>query len=169
MKKLNFNAFFSTFKIKKYNYDINKVIGVKENKKFILLADKKLIRIYRGNLKSTPLLCSYIPIENAIFYNFSVEKNVIEKIDLDSFVETKVYEEAGLLETEEYIIKYKIIDKFADDKKVIIQCVIVPVSFVNKYYQPIIQQTDYIDYLSFPAFAYKSLYNENILKKANFP
>ncbi len=167
MKKLDFNSFFSGFKIKKYNYDINKVIGVKNNQKYILFADKKLIRIYRGKLKSTPLLCSYVPIENAIFYNFNVEKNVIEKIDLDSFVETKVYEEAGLLETEEYVIKYKIIDKLNDDKKVIIQCVIAPVSFINKYYQSILNKTDYIDYLSFPAFAYKSLYNENILKKGN--
>ena len=167
MKRLDFNSFFSRFKIKKYNYDVNRIIGVKNNQKYILLADKKLIRIYRGKLKSSPLLCSYVPIENAIFYNFSIEKNVIEKIDLDSFVETKVYEEAGLLETEEYVIKYKIIDKLNDDKKVIIQCVIVPVSFINKYYQSILKETDYIDYLSFPAFAYKSLYNENILKKGN--
>lgn len=167
MKKLDFNSFFSGFKIKKYNYNVNKIIGVKKNQKYILFADKKLIRIYRGKLKATPLLCSYVPIENAIFYNFSVEKNVIEKIDLDSFVETKVYEEAGLLETEEYIIKYKIIDKLNDDKKVIIQCVIVPVSFINKFYQPILKETEYIDYLSFPAFAYKSLYSEKILKKGN--
>ena len=167
MKKLDFNSFFSGFKIKKYNYNVNKIIGVKKNQKYILFADKKLIRIYRDKLKSTPLLCSYVPIENAIFYNFSVEKNVIEKIDLDSFVETKVYEEAGLLETEEYIIKYKIIDKLNDDKKVMIQCVIVSVSFINKFYQPILKETDYIDYLSFPAFAYRSLYSEKILKKGN--
>jgi len=165
--KLNYNSFFSKLKIKKYNYDLNKVVGVKGEQKYILFGDKKLIRIYRGKLKSTPLLCSYVPIENAIFYNFSIEKSIIEKIDLDSFIETKVYEEAGLLETEEYIIKYKLIDKLNDDKKVMIQCVIVPVSFIQKNYKYILEKTDYIDYLSFPAFAYKSLYNENILKKGN--
>jgi len=168
MKKENLTKFLSKIKfIKKYNYDINKVIGIKDNDRYILYADKKLIRIYRGNLKSTPLICSYIPIENAIFYNFTVEKSLIEKVDLDGFIETKVYEEAGLLDTEQYIIKYKIINKLIDEDKVLIQCVIVPVSFVENAYEYIIKETGYIDYLSFPAFAYKSLYEEKIIKKGN--
>ena len=168
MKKEDFINFFKKIKFfKKYNYDINRVIGVKDKEKYILLAEKKLIRIYRQNLKSTALLSSYIPIEHAIFYNFDIEKNVIESVDLDSFVETKVYEEAGLLETEEYLIKYEIIDLLKDEKKVMIQCVIVPVNFISKKYEYILKESGYIDYLSFPAFAYESLYNENILKKGN--
>ena len=168
MKKEDFINFFKKIKFfKKYNYDINRVIGVKDNEKYILLAEKKLIRIYRQNLKSTALLSSYIPIEHAIFYNFEVEKSVIENVDIDSFVEIKVYEEAGLLDTEEYLIKYEIVDLLKDERKVIIQCVIVPISFISKNYDYIIKETGYIDYLSFPAFAYESLYNENILKKGN--
>ncbi len=168
MKKEKIKNFFSKFSFfKKYNYDINRVVGVKGDEKYVLLAEKKLIRIYRGKLKSTPLLCSYIPIENAIFYSFEVESNVIENVDLDSFIETKVYEEAGLLETEEYVVKYEIIQSLKDEKKSIIQCVIVPVNFIAKNYEYILKETGYIDYLSFPAFAYKSLYKENILKKGN--
>jgi len=153
--------------LKKYNYEINNVIGVKGEDKYILFADKKLIRIYRNNLKSPSLICSYIPIENAIVYNFVIEKSLIDKVDLYDLVETRVYEEAGLSETEEYIIKYKIIDKLMDEDKVLIQCVVVPVSFIEKSYKNIINQTGYIDYLSFPAFAYKSLYEEKIIKKGN--
>ena len=168
MKKEKITNFFSKFSFfKKYNYDVNRVVGIKGDERYVLLAEKKLIRIYRGKLKSTPLLCSYIPIENAIFYSFDVEANVIENVDLDSFIETKVYEEAGLLETEEYIVKYEIVKSLKDEKKVVIQCVIVPVNFVTKNYEYILKETGYIDYLSFPAFAYKSLYKENILKKGN--
>jgi len=168
MKKENLFEVFSKLKIiKKYNYDINKVVGLKDNDRYILYADKKLIRIYRGNLKSTPLICSYIPIENAIFYNFMIDKSLTEKVDLDGFIETKVYEEAGLLDTEQYIIKYKVVDKLIEEDKVLIQCVIVPVSFVEKSYRYILEETGYIDYLSFPAFAYKSLYEEKIIKKGN--
>ena len=168
MKRLNFKNHFSGMKFfQKYNYDINRVIGVKDNEKYILLADKKLIRIYRDKLKATPLLCNYIPIENAIFYSFEVEKNVIENVDLDSFIETKVYTDAGLLETEEYIIKYEVITELKDDKKAVIQCVIVPVDFIKKNYTSILKKSGYIDYLSFPAFAYKALYQENILKRGN--
>jgi len=171
MKKLEINSFFDKFKnvkfFKKFNYDIDRVIGVKDNERYILFFKKKLIRIYRDKLKSAPLLCSYIPIENAIFYSFETEKNVIENVDLDSFVETKVYEEAGLLETEEYIIKYEVVKNLKEEKKVVVQCVIVPVNFILKNYEYIVKETDYIDYLSFPAFAYKSLYQENILKRGN--
>ena len=161
-KKLDFSKVF-----KKYDYDINRVVGVKEKERYILLAEKKLLRIYRDKLKSSSLICSNIPIENAIFYSFEVEKNVLENINIDAFVETRVYEEAGLSETEKYIIKYEIIDALKDEKNVIIQCVIVPENFIEKSYEYILKETNYIDYLSFPAFAYKALYEENVLKEGN--
>jgi len=168
-KKANLKELFNYKKwLQKYDYDINKVIGVKDSSKYILYTDKKLIRIYRGKLKSNSLISSYIPIEEAIFYNFTVEKNVMDKlVDRDSFIETKVYEEAGLQETEEYIIKYKIIDKLQKEGQVLVQCVIVAKSFIEKSYEDLIKKVGYIDYLSFPAFAYKSLYEEKILKKGN--
>jgi len=158
-----------SFKLfKKYNYNIDEVIGVKnKDEKYILYFDKKLIRIYRGNLKTNALICSTIPIEQVIVYNFYVEKNVIDKIDLDAMVETKVYEEAGLKETEEHIIKYKIIDKYKDNDYVSIQCVIIPMSLINENYKFILDEVGYIDYLSFPGFAYKALYAEGLLKKGN--
>ena len=153
--------------LKKYNYDVNKVIGVKGKERYILYVDKKLIRIYRGKLKSTPLLCTYIPIENAIFYSFRLERNVIDKIDLDSFVETKVYDEAGVDETEEYVIKYEIVEKLKDDKYVEVETVIVPSTFLKSNYKDILKETGYIDYVSFPAFSYRALYEEGILKEAD--
>ncbi|WP_457562958.1 hypothetical protein [Caminibacter pacificus] len=159
------NSGFGLFK--KYNYNIDEVIGVKGKEKYILYVDKKLIRIYRGNLASSPLLCSYVPVESAIFFSFLLEKSVLEKIDLDSYIETKVYEEAGVEETEEYIIKYKLVDKYQDPKYVVVETVIVPTNLINTHYKEVLEQTGYIDYLSFPAFAYKALYAEEILKKAN--
>ena len=173
MKKIDINNIknrFSKLKfLKKYNYDTDKVIGVKPNSKdkYILLADKKLLRIYRDKLNSTPLLNSYIPIENVIFYNLEVEKSILDKVELDKFLETKIYEETGVDETEKYIVKYKIVDLLQDEKKVVIENIIVSETFVNKHFKDIIKQTGYIDYLSFPAFSYKSLYQEEILSVAN--
>ncbi len=151
----------------RYNYDYNKVIGVKNKERYILYNDKKLLRIYRENLKSQALLSSYVPIEDAIFYNFTIESTVLEKIDLEAFIETKVYEEAGLSETEKYIIKYKIIDKLNNEKEILIQTVIVPENYIKSSYDYILKEAGYIDYISFPAFAYKTLYDENILQKAD--
>jgi len=153
--------------LKKYNYNIDEVIGVKGKERYILYIQKKLIRIYRGKLRAAPLLSSYIPIDNAIFYSFKVERSVIEKIDLESFIETKVYDEAGVDETEEYVIKYKVVDKLSDEKFVEIETVIVPVTFLLNNYKEIVKESGYIDYLSFPAFSYRALYEEGILKKAD--
>ncbi|QCT94276.1 hypothetical protein FE773_03500 [Caminibacter mediatlanticus TB-2] len=168
IKTNKFKKIFNNINLfKKYNYNINEVVGVKDNEKYILYVDKKLIRIYRGPLKSAPLICSSLLLEDAIFYNFEIEKNVINKVDISSFIETKVYEEAGIDETEEYEIKYKIVDKLKDDKYVIIETVIVPISKINQKFEYILKETGYIDYISFPAFSYKALYEEQILKKAN--
>ena len=168
MKYLNLKKF--DFKIKffkKYNYNIDEIIGVYGENKFILYNKKKLIRIYRNSLTSKALLSSYIPIDQAIFYSFEIEKNVLQKINLENYIETKIYEEAGIEETEKYFIKYKIVDALKDEKFVIIETIIVPYSYLENGYQNIIEQTGYIDYISFPAFAYKALYDEKVLKKAN--
>jgi ribosomal protein S8 len=164
----NFKETFSNIKFfKKYNYDINRVVGIKGDGRYILYADKKLLRIYRDSLKGSPLLNSYIPIEQAIFYNFEIEKNVIEKVDIDKFIETKVYEETGLDETERYIIKYKLVDLLKNNKKIMIETVIVPETFIKNNFEYILKDTGYIDYISFPAFSYKFLYKEEIISIAN--
>ncbi len=152
---------------RKYDYDINKVIGVKEDKRYIIYQDKHLLRVYRDSIKSQALLSTYIPIEDAIAYSFQVERSVISKIDLDSFVETKVYAEAGIDETEKHIIKYKVIDSLKDEKYLMIETIIVPYGIIESHFDYILEESDYIDYISFPAFAYKTLYAENVLERAN--
>jgi len=171
MKKIDFNSIKKSLLnskfLKKYDYDINRVVGVKKEESYILFADKKLLRIYRGKLKSAPLLTSYIPVEHVMFYNFEVEKNILEKVDLDKFIETKMYEETGIDETEKYMVRYKLVDFLQDDKKIMIETVIVAESFIKNYFKDIVEKTGYIDYLSFPAFSYQSLYQEGILRLAN--
>ena len=153
--------------LKKYDYNIDDVIGVKDDERFILYTKRKLIRIYHGNLKSKSLLSTYIPIENAIFYNFELDKSILEKVEIDEYIETKVDEGAAVNEIDKHVIKYKIIDSIKDEKKVMIEAIIVPESFIKNAYKDILEETGYIDYISFPAFAYKALYEEEIIKKAN--
>ena len=171
MKKLELEKLTNNLRpgfLKKFNYDINDIIGVKDQEKFILYTKKKLIRIYRGSLKSKALLSTYVPIEQAVFYNFEIEKNVLEKIEnIDDYIDTRVYDEAGVDETEKYIIKYKIIESMKDEKLVTVEVIIIPASYIEKGYKDILKESGYIDYISFPAFAYKALYEEKILQKAN--
>ncbi len=157
---------FFGFKIKKFNYDIDKIIGIDANNdKFILDKKQKIIKRYNERLKSNALLSTYIPIEEVIFYTFETEKNILSKINIDDFVEVKVYEEAGIEESEKYFIKYKINSK--NEKTVKIETIIVSYSFIENGYEKIINETGYIDYISFPAFSYEILYEEKIIQKAN--
>ena len=88
-------------------------------------------------------------------------------MDLESYIETRVYEEAGVEETQEYEIKYKIVDKLKDDKYVVIETVIVATEDLDREFECILKEAGYIDYISFPAFSYRALYEEGILKKGN--
>jgi len=153
--------------LKKYDYNINEVIGFIEDEKYILYADKKLISFYNGDLHSKALLTTYIPIDAAIFYSFELKKSVLEKVELNEFIETKVYEEAGVDQTESYVIKYNVIDLLKDSKEVTIECVIIPESYLIEEYSPIIDKVGYIDYISFPSFSFRALYNEDLIPRSN--
>ncbi|MRJ07235.1 MAG: hypothetical protein C6I01_06925 [Epsilonproteobacteria bacterium] len=151
--------------LKKYDYNVDEVIGVKDKERYILHADRKIIRIYRGStLKGEPLLCSYLPLEKAIFYSFELDKGAVERTsspdELMSMIETEIYANAGIDETEEYIIKYKLVKNLKNEKKVGVEAVIIPSTFVEFEYADIIQETGYLDYLSFPAFSFGALYND---------
>jgi len=54
-----------------------------------------------------------------------------------------------------------------DEKLVTVEVIIIPAGYIENGYKDILQESGYIDYISFPAFAYKALYEEKILQKAN--
>ncbi len=175
--KIDLSKFKSLFV--KYDYNINEVIGIDKEKlennqyketAYILYADRKLIRYYRGNLRAAPLMNGYIPIEDAMPFNFQVEKSVIEKLtkeEIKEYIETQVYESGGLKEEEEYEIKYTLIEDEEDEGIYKVETVVVARSAIEYKFRDLLERVGYIDYISFPAFSYKSLYEAEILKKAN--
>ena len=139
--KIDLSKFKSLFV--KYDYNINEVIGIDKEKlennqyketAYILYADRKLIRYYRGNLRAAPLMNGYIPIEDAMPFNFQVEKSVIEKLtkeEIKEYIETQVYESGGLKEEEEYEIKYTLIEDEEDEGIYKVETVVVARSAIE--------------------------------------
>jgi len=164
MKKNNFEKYF-----KKYSYDINKIVGINPFNfdEIYLLEDRKISKITSKDIKDEYLISSYIPNKNVITYEFKIQKNLLDKIELYDYVETKCYEEVGLDEAEEYIFKYKIRESATDTKNVLIEVLIVSKKQLEEYYSPIKEKYGYLDYLTYPGFAFSVLYQEKVLEPLN--
>ena len=154
-------------KLKKYNYDTNKVIGVKpeDPNAYIFLGKSKVIRRYHDKLKSSALICSYLPIEEIIPFSLEIEKSLYDKINLDNYIKTKIYEEANLPEQEKYIYRYEIVESI-DNKKVFIQVYLISEFLIKEKFKEFYEEVGYLDYLSFPGFSFKYLYKSGLLEKA---
>ena len=154
-------------KLKKYNYDIDKVIGVKpdESNAYIFLGKSKVIRRYHNKLKSSALICSYLPIEEIIPFSLEIDKSLYNKVNLDNYIRTKIYEDANLPEQEKYYYRYEIVES-SDNKKVFIQVYLISEFLIKEKFKKFYDEVGYLDYLSFPGFSFKYLYKSGLLEKA---
>ena len=164
MNKNKFEKYF-----KKYSYNINKIVGVNpfDFNELYSLEDRRLSKIRKKNVKQEHLISTYIPNKNVITYEFKIQKNLLDKIELYDYIETKSYEEVGLDEAEEYIFKYKLIESEADTKNVLIEVVIVSKKELGEFFSPIKEEYGYLDYLTYPGFVFNVLYQEKILEPQN--
>jgi len=150
---------------KKYSYDVNRVVGLDPfdfNDVFIL-ENGVLGKIDFKDIKKEHLLATYIPTRNVITHEIRVAKNLLQKIDLDTYVETKAFEEVGLDDVEEYIFRYKSVD-VGEEKEVIIEIVIMERGAIEEYFAPIIEKFDYLDFVSYSGYLFNVLYKEGILE-----
>ena len=164
LKNINVEKYF-----KKYSYDINKIVGIDPfdfNNKF-LLENGILSKVDDKDIKKEYLISSYIPNKYVISYEFSIAKNLLEKIDLDDYVETKCYEDVGLDDSEEYVFKYKIDDYDSESKEILIEVFIVSHKELNEFFNPVVSKYNYLDYVTYPGFVFNVLYKEKILEPHN--
>jgi len=157
--------------LKKYSYDTNKVVGIDpfdfDNR--YLLENGVLQKIKPKDLKQEYLLSSYIPNDKVITYELKLPKNLLDKLDkleLDDLIETKCYEDMGLDEAEEYIFKYKIIENI-EDKNFQVEVVIIEQSALKEFYQPILKESNYLDFITYSGFVFEVLYKEKIIEPHN--
>ena len=164
LKNINLEKYF-----KKHSYDTNKVVGIDPfdfNNKF-LLENGVLSQIKDKNIKKEYLISTYIPNKQVISYEFPIAKNLLDKIDLDDYIETKCYEEVGLDDSEEYIFKHILNDTNEESKEVSVEVFIVSHKDFNELFNPIIDKYNYLDYATYPGFVFESLYKEKILEPHN--
>ena len=162
---MDLNNFISK-KIKKYSYDINKGVSIDPyNFENALIFEKNKIKLKEKSdeVSKEYLVSSYLPFNLFITYELHIPKNLLEKIDLNDYIETKCYEELDLDEAEKYIFKFKELTTIVNDKESIFQIIIIEEKALKDYFSPLISTYDYIDYLAFPGLLFEVLYKEEIL------
>ena len=166
--KIKKKNIFETY-LKKYSYDTNKIIGFNPSdfNEVYLLENGVLSKSTSKDIKSEYLLSTYIPNEYVITYEFKLQKNLLDKIDLNDYVETKCYEDVGLDEAEEYVFKYKLVSSIMDEKNILVEVIIISKKNIEEYYQPLIKKYGFLDFISYSGFLFNVLYTENILVPQN--
>jgi cell division protein FtsB len=167
MKKFDATSFIEKH-FKKYSYDLGKIVGINPfnfDDKY-LLENGILSKINTKDVKQEHLLATYIPNKNVITYEFKLAKNLLEKVDLDDYIETKCYEDVGLDEADEYIFKHKMIEG-VEEKEFSVEVVIIPQKDIELFYKPITDKYGYLDFTTYSGYVFNALYKDEILEPQN--
>ena len=158
--------------LKKYNYILDKIIGIEYNtennrkilNKYFLDMKSKVIRRYHDSIRAPKnLICTYIDMEKTLSLRIKLKKETLNKLtNIQNFIKTKIYTEyAASNEIIEYIFKYQIVE--LKNNEVSIEVIFLPKENFYKMFEEPLNLVGYIDYISFPAFSYKALYqNKNL-------
>ena len=153
--------------IKRHSYNLDKIVGINPSNfsEIYFLDNGVLSQISEKEIKKEYLLSTFIPNKNIINYELTIPKNRLDKIDLDSYIETECYKEVGLDDTEEYLFKYKMIYSYEDEKNALAEVVIVPKNEgITSYFQDLLDKYHYIDYIGYSSYLFEVLYEEDILE-----
>lgn len=108
---------------------------------------------------------SKVSYEDVITYSFKVPITQLSE-ELESTIEIKMYEEAGLNLEKNYKITY--ITKILDyEEMALIEIFAVDTDKLSIIFKDIVKKTKYIDFLAIPFLAFSTFYTNEILKPKN--
>ena len=108
---------------------------------------------------------SRVLYDDIVVYSFKIPKTTMND-DLNSLVEIKMYEEAGLDVNQLYKITY-IIKELDFDEMSLIEAFAIEIDTLKEVFQKAIKKVKYIDCLALPFFSYTTFYTNKILIPKN--
>jgi len=166
LEKFNLEKFNFLKKIKKFSYNLDKLVAIDPSDfdNIFILEDKIIKKIENNKIPKDALISTYIPTKYITTYELKVAKNLIDKIDINDYIETKSYEELELDEAEEYIFKYNLVNPLGDDKNILIEVSIIKKLELEEIFKPVFDKYKYIDYIGYSGFLFEVLYKDNIIE-----
>ena len=135
-------------------------INAYENKYYVLHNSKKLKYLKQLSYNSSNFVASYVNNRDLISTNIELSRSIPYE-DIQDIIEIKAYEEFGLDQASEYIVKY-----FAKELKgdaQVYDIFVVKLDILKETFGEIVDETKYIDLLLPSPLLYRSLYNREML------
>ena len=98
-------------------------------------------------------------------HTFKIDKNELQN-NLETVIEMKMYEEAGLNLQKVYKIEY-LIKESQVEESYLIEAFAIDKEKIEQKFEKFLQKAKHIDFLAMPFLSYTTLYKNDILKKAN--
>ncbi|NPA11186.1 MAG: hypothetical protein GXO62_02975 [Epsilonproteobacteria bacterium] len=144
---------------KKFDYDVDKVIGVWQEGACLLdVKRKRLFNSFAPNQKA--LVCACIPLDKTKLLSVKIEKFLLNEIDdIEEYIRMN-----ALDDEDDYIIRYKLIEKLKDSKSVVIEAIGVKKDVLDEY-GDIALKYNHIDFLGVWQFAFEGLYEGGVIER----
>ncbi|MBN2767906.1 MAG: hypothetical protein JXQ68_02290 [Campylobacterales bacterium] len=143
---------------------ISRIVTVNPyTKNSYLLKSNKLSLQNKPTFNTSNFLASYLSNKDFISTKIGVSRSIRSE-DIDSAIETKIYEELGLDQASEYVIDHS--ESSSEGEERLFNVFVAKPERLRELYGEIISDTKYID-LIFPApLLYKILYERDILQRS---
>ncbi|HHD72385.1 MAG TPA: hypothetical protein ENL02_00460, partial [Epsilonproteobacteria bacterium] len=146
-----------------HNSKIKSIVTVNAyEKKYYALKGKKLSSLKNLEYNSANLVASYINHRDLISTTIELSRSILDE-DIQDIIEIKAYEEFGLDQASEYVVRYNEKEIKGDVK--IFDIFVAKRDVLEKSFGSTISETKYIDLLVPSPLLYQSLYNKEILSR----
>ncbi len=143
------------------NSKIKSIVSINAyDKKYYVLKDQKFKPLKRLAYNTANLVASYINNHDLISTAVEVSRSIPNE-DIEDIIEIKAYEELGLDQAEEYIIKSLERESTGDVR--IFDIFVIEPETLRETFDDIVEETKYIDLLVPSPLLYRSLYSKEIL------
>jgi len=129
-------------------------------KQFYTLRELKLKRLGKLSYSSSNLIISYLAAKDMIMTTIEVSQNIPHE-DLRDVIEIKAYEELGLDQAKEYLIRYDEGNRSGDLR--VFNVFIAELSILAERFKEIATEIKYIDFIVPAPLLYRQLYRKDIL------
>ncbi|MEA3492598.1 MAG: hypothetical protein U9R27_11930 [Campylobacterota bacterium] len=129
-------------------------------RKYYALKDQKLKALGKLTYNSSNFVSTFIDNKDIISTSIEVSRSIPDEDTFD-VIEIKAYEELGLDQANEYLIKY--IERESGGDERIFDTFVIEPEVLEETYRPIVNETKYIDLLTPAPLLYRAIYHREIL------
>jgi len=128
--------------------------------KYYTLKDENIKPLKRLSYNTINYVTSYLSNKDMITSTVEIAHSMEEE-DIEDIIETQAYEELGLDQANEYIIKY--IEGIEGEENRVFHVFIIEPEIIDDLYPPTLEETKYIDLIIPAPLLYQAIYKKELL------